>query len=61
MFALQGSAILADPADVLRIAIPLLVYFAVMWGISFALGMRARLGYPKTATFNASSNSNRAD
>jgi ACR3 family arsenite transporter len=58
MFALQGDAILSDPGAVVRIAIPLLVYFAVMWSISFALGVRARLGYPKTATlaFTAAGN-----
>jgi ACR3 family arsenite transporter len=58
MFALQGDAILGDPGSVVLIAVPLLVYFAVMWGVSFALGMRARLGYPKTATlaFTAAGN-----
>ncbi len=58
MFALQGDAILSDPASVVMIAIPLLVYFALMWGVSFLLGMRARLGYPKTATvaFTAAGN-----
>jgi ACR3 family arsenite transporter len=58
MFALQGDAITSDPASVLRIAVPLLVYFALMWGVSFALGARARLGYPKTATvaFTAAGN-----
>jgi arsenite transporter len=58
MFALQGHAILGDPASVVQIASPLLVYFAIMWGVSFLLGMRARLGYPKTATvaFTAAGN-----
>jgi ACR3 family arsenite transporter len=58
MFALQGDAILSDPGSVLMIAIPLLVYFALMWGVSFFLGLRARLGYPKTATvaFTAAGN-----
>ncbi|MDQ1307761.1 MAG: arsenite transporter, partial [Actinomycetota bacterium] len=58
MFALQGDAILSDPVSVLRIAIPLLVYFAIMWSVSFGLGVRARLGYPKTATlaFTAAGN-----
>ena len=50
LFALQGDAILSDPAAVVQIAIPLLVYFAVMWGVSFFLGVRSHLGYPKTAT-----------
>jgi len=58
MFALQGDAITSDPASVIRIAIPLLVYFAIMWGVSFLAGARARLGYPKTATlaFTAAGN-----
>ncbi len=58
MFALQGEAITSDPLAVVSIAVPLLVYFAIMWGVSFVLGTRARLGYPKTATlaFTAAGN-----
>ena len=58
LFALQGDAITSDPASVVRIAVPLLVYFALMWGVSFAIGVRAHLGYPKTATvaFTAAGN-----
>lgn len=58
MFALQGEAIISDPGSVLLIAVPLLVYFAVMWGISFLIGYRARMGYPKTTTlaFTAAGN-----
>jgi ACR3 family arsenite transporter len=43
---------------VVQIALPLLVYFALMWSVSFFLGYRARLGYPKTATlaFTAAGN-----
>jgi ACR3 family arsenite transporter len=52
MFALQGEAITSDPVSVLLIAVPLLVYFAIMWFLSFGLGVRARLGYPKTATLS---------
>jgi ACR3 family arsenite transporter len=50
LFALQGDEITSEPLDVVRIAVPLLVYFAVMWGSSFALGVRLGLGYPRTAT-----------
>jgi ACR3 family arsenite transporter len=50
MFALQGDAITSDPIAVVQIAIPLLAYFAIMWGVSFALGAKSGLGYPKTAT-----------
>lgn len=58
MFALQGDAIISDPVSVVQIAIPLLVYFALMWGISFVIGWRSRLGYGKTATlaFTAAGN-----
>lgn len=58
MFALQGDAITSDPISVVQIAIPLLAYFAIMWGVSFALGAKSGLGYPKTATlaFTAAGN-----
>jgi len=58
LFALQGHTITTRPWDVVRIAAPLLVYFAVMFGGSFALGHRLRLGYAKTATlaFTAAGN-----
>jgi arsenical-resistance protein len=58
LFALQGEKITADPFDVARIALPLLAYFALMWGGSFALGYRLRLGYPRTTTlaFTAAGN-----
>ncbi|MFN8123876.1 MAG: ACR3 family arsenite efflux transporter [Thermoleophilia bacterium] len=58
LFALQGDAITANPGDVVRIAVPLLVYFAVMFAVAFATGMRLRLGYPRTAAvaFTAASN-----
>jgi ACR3 family arsenite transporter len=44
LFALQGDAITDAPWDVARIAIPLIIYFAVMWGGSFAAGIK--LGFP---------------
>ena len=58
LFALQGDAITSDPASVVQIAIPLLAYFAIMWGVAYALGVRGHLGYPKTATlaFTAAGN-----
>lgn len=58
MFALQGEAILDDPLSVLRIAVPLLAYFAIMWSVSFFAGWRSGLGYPKTTTlaFTAAGN-----
>ncbi len=58
LFALQGDAITRHPLDVARIAVPLLVYFALMWGGSLMLGRRLGLGYPRTATlaFTAAGN-----
>jgi len=52
LFALQGDAITHNPADVVRIAAPLVAYFAVMWSASFALGWRLRLPYEQTATLS---------
>ena len=58
LFALQGHTITSKPLDVVRIALPLLGYFAIMFGGSFALGTRLHLGYAKTATlaFTAAGN-----
>ncbi len=58
LFALQGDAITSHPLDVVRIALPLLVYFAVMWGGGYALGAGLGLGYERTTTlaFTAAGN-----
>jgi arsenite transporter len=58
LFALQGDAITAAPFDVARIALPLLVYFALMWTSSFALGLRLGLPYDRNTTvaFTAAGN-----
>ena len=58
LFALQGDAITSRPWDVARIALPLLAYFAIMWGGGFALGAAIGLGYGRTATlaFTAAGN-----
>jgi ACR3 family arsenite transporter len=58
LFALQGETITARPFDVARIALPLLAYFTIMWGLSFALGLRLNLSYEKNTSvaFTAASN-----
>lgn len=58
LFALQGDRITSEPLDVARIALPLLVYFAVMWFGSFAAGRRMGLSYERNASiaFTAAGN-----
>ena len=58
MFSLQGEAILQLPIDVLRIALPLLFYFVIMFFLSFLIGYLFKLGYARSTTlsFTAASN-----
>ena len=58
LFALQGKQITGHPLDVVRIAAPLLCYFALMWTGSFVMGKSLGFGYARTATlaFTAASN-----
>ncbi|MET9265773.1 ACR3 family arsenite efflux transporter [Amycolatopsis sp. NPDC004079] len=58
LFALQGDQITSRPLDVARIALPLLVYFGLMWAGSYALGKAVGLSYERTTTlaFTAAGN-----
>lgn len=58
LFALQGDTIIGQPLDVVRIALPLLIYFTVVFGAGMLIGRGLGMGYERTTTlaFTASGN-----
>jgi arsenite transporter len=58
LFALQGERITSQPFDIARIALPLLAYFAIMWGGGYLLGRGLGMTYERTTTlaFTAAGN-----
>ena len=58
MFSMQGDKILSQPMDVLIVAIPLVIYFALMFFVSFAISLKLKFPYEMAATqsFTAASN-----
>jgi len=52
MFAMQGGRIVDRPLDVLRIALPMVIYFFVMFGLAFWLSKRLGFSYPETASLS---------
>lgn len=58
LFAIQGDKITSEPLDVVLIAVPLLIYFVIMWVAGFSAGRAMGFPYPQTAalSFTVASN-----
>ena len=58
MFALQGARVIAEIGDVFRVAVPMVMYFAIMWCATFAICLKSGVSYSRACThgFTASSN-----
>lgn len=58
LFALQGDTISDEPFDVVRISLPLLAYFAIMWGAAFVVALKAKIPYDRSVAvaFTAAGN-----
>src|SRR5699024_7219281 len=61
LFALQGEAILTSPLDVVRIAIPLLIYFGAMWFVGMIVGKGIGLGYARSTDLASTASGNNFD
>jgi arsenite transporter len=61
LFAIQGEAVTSHPFDVVRIALPLVAYFVLMFGVAFVVGRLIGLSYPLTATLSFTAASNNFD
>ncbi|HEY1406649.1 MAG TPA: arsenical-resistance protein, partial [Spirochaetota bacterium] len=58
MFSLKGEYIIHLPLDVFRVAVPYVLYFAIMFFVTFFVAKRMKSGYPETATVSLTASSN---